>query len=63
MFGSWLKNRQASKRWARDGFRLPETRREYNQTSYGYDGRTNSADVIGRLLPVEISVIAQKKSL
>jgi hypothetical protein len=23
-------------------------RREYNQTSYGYDGRTNSADVIGR---------------
>jgi hypothetical protein len=23
-------------------------RREYNQTSYGYDGRSNSADVIGR---------------
>jgi hypothetical protein len=45
---SWLKNRQAIYRWAEMDFVCWKMRREYNQTSYGYDGRTSSADVIGR---------------
>jgi hypothetical protein len=52
----WLKNRQAIYRGdptskplgPRLDFVCWKMRREYNQTSYGYDGRTNSADVIGR---------------